>query len=87
MWTDTKGMKVIDFILEGTTAVLEGNVITAEKYEINKIEKALKNSKREGKYTVKEREHGKITECYSDVNSDVYIYEDGYIQRTPNMRK
>ena len=55
MWTDTKGMKVIDLILEGTTAKLEGNVITMEKYEINKIKKALKNNKLESQYTIRVR--------------------------------
>jgi hypothetical protein len=76
MWIDARnGLTVIDFILEGTSAELDGNVITLEKHEAEKIKQALKNNNLDTEYVIKERDHGKIIDYYADV----YIHEDGYV--------
>ena len=80
MWIDVRnGFQLIDFILEGTTAKLDGNTITVEKHEINRIKQSLKNNNLETQYIIKERDHGKVV----DYDADVYIYEDGYIGESP----
>ena len=75
-WIDARNsFTVIDFILEGTTAKLDGNVITLEKHEAGRVRQALKNNNLEAEYVVKERDHGKVV----DYDADAYLHEDGYI--------
>ena len=60
MWTDVRtGFTVIDFILEGTSAKLDGKVITADKTEVEDIKRMLKNNRLEEQYIIKPRKNVK----------------------------